>query len=129
MCPIVISPLEGVQRGLSAMTRAITRMQISITKPKQRSRTLCFAAGREPPSGVSKRSGTLCICTGLEGHPGFGQAGKALWAQRSLLRRFVRIDVGSVQPPKPLQAEYEGSIPVTPSENDFNGLMGNFKFL
>jgi hypothetical protein len=34
---------------------------------------------------------------------------------------FVRMGVESVQPPKPFQAEYEGSIPFTRS-NAFKGL-------
>jgi hypothetical protein len=37
------------------------------------------------------------------------------------MRRFVRTGIESIQPPKPFQAEYEGSIPFTRS-NDFNGL-------
>jgi hypothetical protein len=34
---------------------------------------------------------------------------------------FVRMRLECIQPPKPFQAEYEGSIPFTRS-NDFNGL-------
>jgi len=34
------------------------------------------------------------------------------------LRRFVQSVTESIQPPKPFQAEYEGSIPFTRS-NDF----------
>jgi len=39
---------------------------------------------------------------------------------------FVRTGVESIQPPKPFQAEYEGSIPFTRS-NVFNGLEADFK--
>jgi hypothetical protein len=45
----------------------------------------------------------------------FGQGGKAVGAQWAILRRFVRTALESIQPPKPFQAEYEGSIPFTRS--------------
>ena len=45
----------------------------------------------------------------------FGQGGKAACAQWAILTRFVRTALESIQPPKPFQAEYEGSIPFTRS--------------
>jgi hypothetical protein len=33
---------------------------------------------------------------------------------------FVRMRLECIQPPKPFQAEYEGSIPFTGSKTDFN---------
>ncbi|HUN98376.1 MAG TPA: hypothetical protein VMU69_19345, partial [Bradyrhizobium sp.] len=51
----------------------------------------------------------------------FGQGGKAICNQGLAFARFVRIAVGSIQLPKAFQAEYEGSIPFTRS-NDFNYL-------
>jgi hypothetical protein len=46
----------------------------------------------------------------------FGQGGKAVGVQWAILVRFVRMGIESIQPPKPFQAEYEGSIPFTRSK-------------
>jgi hypothetical protein len=46
----------------------------------------------------------------------FGHSGIAVAVQWWLLGSFVRMGVESIQPPKPFQAEYEGSIPFTRSK-------------
>jgi hypothetical protein len=67
------------------------------------------------------REGARTVETDLEGavvalKDLFGQSGKALCPQGRISRRFVRMAIDGVQPPKPFQAEYEGSIPFTRSK-------------
>ena len=69
--------------------------------------------------GVRGRSGDLCQ---------FGHVEKTITAQQRLELPFVRIRLESIQPPKPFQAEYEGSIPFTRSSL-FNNLTRGSDFI
>jgi hypothetical protein len=72
----------------------------------------------------------IALEDGKDGQPvdalSFGQARKAVCAQQGFLRWFVRILLDCIQAPKPFQAEYGGSIPLTRSSlfNDLGESVG-----